>query len=256
CDVSGPPTALLISPTGYVTGSSFQTRIWFNRSVSGLATGDFTIGGTSTGWSASVVNGSGIGPYTLTVSTASATDGTVVVTLKANSVSDGTQTGPAGPTAAPSVRIDRTAPVIGTPVVTPSTVSRNGGARITASASDASAIAAAAYRVDGGAWQGMGPVDGTFGDSGESLAATLGGSVVQVSSGTDFTCAVIADGSVRCWGFNFYGQLGQAPGFPWSIPTPVTVAGLSNAVAVSGGTYFTCALIADGHVRCWGFNHG
>jgi alpha-tubulin suppressor-like RCC1 family protein/subtilisin family serine protease len=307
CDASGPPTALLISPTGYVTGSSFQTRIWFNRSVSGLATGDFTIGGTSAGWSASVVNGSGIGPYTLTVSTASATDGTVVVTLKANSVSDGTQTGPAGPTAAPSVRIDRTAPVIGTPVVTPSTVSRNGGARITASASDASAIAAAAYRVDGGAWQGMGPVDGTFGDSGESLAATLGGSVVQVSSGTDFTCAlladghvrcwgdnswnqlgsgttaarsnvpieivglanvvsisaghqhacaVISDGSVRCWGFNFYGQLGQAPGFPWSIPTPVTVAGLSNAVAVSGGTYFTCALIADGHVRCWGFNHG
>ncbi|MBU6154397.1 MAG: hypothetical protein KGP28_08870, partial [Bdellovibrionales bacterium] len=59
-------------------------------------------------------------------------------------------------------------------------------------------------------------------------------------------------GSVRCWGYNRDGQLGN--GSNQNSPTPVTVSGLTNAIAVSAGGNHTCALIGDGSVRCWGYN--
>ena len=67
------------------------------------------------------------------------------------------------------------------------------------------------------------------------------------------TCAVRNDGTVRCWGNNGSGQLGDTS-FT-DRPTPVAVGGLTTAVAVSAGsTCHTCALLADGTVRCWGDN--
>jgi len=66
------------------------------------------------------------------------------------------------------------------------------------------------------------------------------------------TCAALKDGTVKCWGGNIFGQLGD--GTRTNSLVPVTVTGLSGAIAVSSGTYHTCALLADGTVRCWGDN--
>jgi len=41
---------------------------------------------------------------------------------------------------------------------------------------------------------------------------------------------VLSDGTARCWGYNYYGQLGD--GTIVDKSTPVTVLGLSNAVAI------------------------
>ncbi len=66
------------------------------------------------------------------------------------------------------------------------------------------------------------------------------------------TCAVLSDGTARCWGFNDFGQLGDDT-FT-DNPTPVAVVGLSNVVAISGGASHTCALLGDRTVWCWGAN--
>ncbi|MBI2061724.1 MAG: hypothetical protein HYT87_18440 [Nitrospirae bacterium] len=66
------------------------------------------------------------------------------------------------------------------------------------------------------------------------------------------TCALLSDGTVKCWGWNDYGQLGD--GTTAQKTTPVAVSTLSGAVAVTGGDRQTCALASDGTVKCWGYN--
>jgi hypothetical protein len=74
--------------------------------------------------------------------------------------------------------------------------------------------------------------------------------VVAISGGGWHTCAVLADGSMRCWGRNYNGQLGDGSLSP--SYTPVQVVGITNAVEVSGAWQHTCARLADGTLRCWG----
>ena len=85
--------------------------------------------------------------------------------------------------------------------------------------------------------------------------AKLGG-VVGISAGDSHTCAVLSDGSVQCWGDNTYGELGQETFSTSPVANPVSVRGLGHATAVSAGNDYTCALIADGSVECWGIDDG
>jgi alpha-tubulin suppressor-like RCC1 family protein len=76
---------------------------------------------------------------------------------------------------------------------------------------------------------------------------------IGVSSGSEHSCAVFADGSVRCWGDNWAGQLGNGDNVPSN--TPAAVSGLtSGALAVSVGGAFSCALTDAGGIKCWGDN--
>jgi alpha-tubulin suppressor-like RCC1 family protein len=47
---------------------------------------------------------------------------------------------------------------------------------------------------------------------------------VQISSGDNHTCALLADGTARCWGNNGVGQLGD--GTTTNRTSPVAVFGL------------------------------
>jgi alpha-tubulin suppressor-like RCC1 family protein len=75
---------------------------------------------------------------------------------------------------------------------------------------------------------------------------------VSVSAGTDHTCAVLADGSTRCWGSNQYGQIGD--GSRTDAASPVTIAEAGSTAAVSAGERHSCAVATDGATRCWGRN--
>lgn len=77
---------------------------------------------------------------------------------------------------------------------------------------------------------------------------------VQIDSGKGHTCAVMSDGSARCWGRNDSGRLGD--GTTVERYTPVAVSGLNKVAAISAGGAHTCALLFDGTVRCWGSNAG
>ena len=75
-----------------------------------------------------------------------------------------------------------------------------------------------------------------------------------IDAGVGFRCAVTAAGGVNCWGYDGDGSLGRgAVGPDQAVPGPVV--GLPpHALAVVTGESHACALIADGSVRCWGFN--
>jgi alpha-tubulin suppressor-like RCC1 family protein len=75
-----------------------------------------------------------------------------------------------------------------------------------------------------------------------------------LSVGDYHTCAIITGGSVYCWGWNMYGQLGNASTAVGDHATSaVPVQGLaSGATQVSAGYAHTCALLTTGTVSCWG----
>jgi hypothetical protein len=66
------------------------------------------------------------------------------------------------------------------------------------------------------------------------------------------SCAVLQNGTVRCWGDNVSGQLGD--GTRTRSSAPVEAVGLNTAVSVSSGDFHTCALLSDGRINCWGLN--
>ncbi len=100
---------------------------------------------------------------------------------------------------------------------------------------------------DGEAPSSTGPVD---------LGA--GRTALAVTAGANHTCAVLDDGSVRCWGLGDLGQLGSATTETiGDNETPATVGPVDlgagrTATAVTAGANHTCALLDDATVRCWG----
>jgi hypothetical protein len=97
------------SPTNISTGTTVSYSLVLTQSVSDLATGDFQFGGTST-CNTPGLSGSST-TYTVTVTNCS--EGSLILQLKANSIT-GTSTGPPSVSSANTVVIDRTAPTIAT----------------------------------------------------------------------------------------------------------------------------------------------
>jgi alpha-tubulin suppressor-like RCC1 family protein len=96
--------------------------------------------------------------------------------------------------------------------------------------------------------------DGLVGNSAVSAPRKVLGlnQVTAVSAGLNFTCALKADGTIKCWGTNLYGQLGN--GTITNSATPVNVSGINTATAIAVGGLHACALLADSTIRCWGHN--
>ena len=75
--------------------------------------------------------------------------------------------------------------------------------------------------------------------------------VLSIAAGGDHTCAVISDGTVRCWGNNSEGRLGDGK-ITRQMGAVVQVANIKAARQIAVGLDFTCASLADGTVSCWG----
>jgi alpha-tubulin suppressor-like RCC1 family protein len=79
-------------------------------------------------------------------------------------------------------------------------------------------------------------------------------SILAISTGGSHTCAVTTGGTVKCWGHNASGQIGNGTNNNY-YQTPVDVVGLSGeAILVSAGLMQTCTVLREGDVQCWGIN--
>jgi alpha-tubulin suppressor-like RCC1 family protein len=115
-------------------------------------------------------------------------------------------------------------------------------------ANDGHAIVSAFASNGVGGWIGL--------QIGSGVPSAAAFSLADVSVGAHHTCGVAQDGAAYCWGWNFYGQLGQGytSGQEELFGTPLRVQGGEPFLAVSGGSYHTCALTPEGRAWCWGGN--
>ena len=87
----------------------------------------------------------------------------------------------------------------------------------------------------------------------DAVAIVAGGESRDIITGPfGHSCALLASGRVKCWGYNAYGQVGD--GTLQNRRLPVEVPGLGNVIALSAGGTHTCATSPAGALRCWGGN--
>src|SRR5438034_9212353 len=87
----------------------------------------------------------------------------------------------------------------------------------------------------------------------QRFTATGVGAVTAVDLGAFYSCALLQDGTVRCWGDNTTGELGDGtttnastPATPVATtPAPAAIAGVTTAGAIEAGGSLLCARLRD-----------
>jgi alpha-tubulin suppressor-like RCC1 family protein len=103
------------------------------------------------------------------------------------------------------------------------------------------------------------------GQMGQSLPAVnlgTGRTAKAIGAGDDFNCAILDDGTVKCWGGNASGQLGQGDttargGAPSDMGDNLATVQLGTgrtAKVIAAGHSHACAILDDGSLKCWGDN--
>ena len=100
---------------------------------------------------------------------------------------------------------------------------------------------------------------GTTSTTVPTLTSSLGTgrTAIALSSGQDHTCALLDNGSVSCWGSSHTGQLGNGGSYSLTPTLTGSFGTGRTAVALSSGSFHTCAILDNGAVSCWGMGwHG
>jgi hypothetical protein len=108
--------------------------------------------------------------------------------------------------------------------------------------------------------RGDGP--GEMGDNLPAVDLGTGRTAQALAASTFHTCALLDDGTVKCWGRNHLGQLGLGDTSdrgdePLEMGDNLPAVDLGTgrtAQALAASMYHTCALLDDGTVKCWGRN--
>ncbi len=120
-----------------------------------------------------------------------------------------------------------------------------------------------ALRTDGTVWTWGHGTEGQLGNGGSADLGSpvqvvgVGGTgfltnVQAISTGNNHTLALLADGTLRAWGYNGQGQLGD--GSTANRQMPGAVAGLASITDIAGGEWHSVARRSDGTIWAWGLN--
>ena len=101
-----------------------------------------------------------------------------------------------------------------------------------------------------------------MGDNLPTVSLGTGAETVSLAASDSSTCAVLSGGSVKCWGDNTYGQLGQgdtvdiglADGSMGDAFVPVDFGAGLNLVSLTSGNSHSCVQFANSQIKCWGYN--
>ncbi len=103
-----------------------------------------------------------------------------------------------------------------------------------------------------------------MGDNLPTVDLGTGRTATAITAGTDFTCALLDNARLKCWGRNADGQLGlgdtatrgdNANEMGDNLPT-VDLGTGRTATAITAGGFHTCAVLDNGALKCWGANFG
>jgi hypothetical protein len=72
---------------------------------------------------------------------------------------------------------------------------------------------------------------------------------IKIAASGDRSCAILATGEMKCWGYSGDGGLGDPNAS--NTATPVQAKGMTNVTAMGVGDFHTCA-VQGGQVYCWG----
>jgi alpha-tubulin suppressor-like RCC1 family protein len=86
----------------------------------------------------------------------------------------------------------------------------------------------------------------------DEIEVDLGAQVTELAAGATYTCALLANGQVRCWGDNQHGKLGNGAQVDSHQPVEVELSGTARSIVA--GVEHTCAVLDDDSVWCWGKN--
>ncbi len=105
---------------------------------------------------------------------------------------------------------------------------------------------------------GIGATSQALGDGPGEIAAlpsvAVGGTATKLALGYLHSCALLAGGGVKCWGYNFEGELGIGNTTSTTGPQPVDLGGTAADIGLFA--VHTCARMTTGAIKCWGQNDG
>ena len=104
-----------------------------------------------------------------------------------------------------------------------------------------------------------------MGDNLPAVDLGTGRTAKAIAAGYQHTCVILDNESVKCWGFNFDGQLGQNDDVSRGdesneMGDNLTVIDLGsgrNAASITAGAKHTCVMLDNASIKCWGYgNYG
>ena len=109
---------------------------------------------------------------------------------------------------------------------------------------------------------GRGTKSSDMGDNLPTVALGMGRNASFVSLGLLYSCVILSDDRVACWGQNVYGQLGLGDTTSRGTDPAHMGEGLElvdlgvplQVVSLLSGDGHTCALLVSGDLKCWGLN--
>lgn len=93
-----------------------------------------------------------------------------------------------------------------------------------------------------------------------TLSLGTGRTIKSIATGYEHTCAILDNDTVKCWGSNAYGQLGLGDNTDRgdnsgemgdSLPA-VNLGTNRTAKAIAAGSHFSCAILDNDALKCWG----